>query len=144
MTEPKQPVRVLILCTGNSARSQMAEGLLRTLAGERMEVLSAGTHPKGVNPLAITVMDEHGIDIRRQRSKHLNEFLTESFDYVITVCDDAAEACPIFPGKAERIHWSFPDPAKVEGSEADKLEVFRQVRDDLEAHLRAWLRDSSI
>src|ERR1041384_3223246 len=100
---------VLILCTGNSARSQMAEGLLRALAGERFEVFSAGSKPSVVNPLAIAAMDERGIDIRTHRSKHLNEFLAQPFDYVITVCDTAAESCPLFPGPAQRIHWSFPD-----------------------------------
>ena len=131
--------RVLILCTGNSARSQMAEGLLRDLAGDRFAVFSAGSKPSKVNPLAITAMDERGIDIRSHHSKHLNEFLQQPFDYVITVCDNAAEACPIFPGKAERIHWSFPDPAAVEGEEATKLDSFRTVRDAIEAQLRNWV-----
>ena len=131
--------RVLILCTGNSARSQMAEGLLRNLAGERMEVFSAGTKPSVVNPLAIEAMHEQGIDISGHRSKHLDEFRAQPFDYVITVCDSAAETCPIFPGKAERIHWSFPDPAAAQGSEAERLAAFRQVRDNIERHLRAWV-----
>lgn len=131
--------RVLILCTGNSARSQMAEGLLRTLAGDSFEVFSAGSKPSIVNPFAIRAMDERGIDIRRQRSKHLDEYRHEPFDYVITVCDNAAETCPLFPGKATRIHWSFPDPAAVEGDEAAKIASFRQVRHDIEQQLRAWL-----
>jgi arsenate reductase len=130
---------VLILCTGNSARSQMAEGLLRALAGDRFEVFSAGSKPSSVNPLAIAAMDERGIDIRSHRSKHLNEYLAQPFDYVITVCDNAAEACPLFPGPARRIHWSFPDPAAVEGSEAERLASFRQVRDAIEAQLKIWL-----
>ena len=130
---------VLFLCTGNSARSQMAEGLLRTLAGERFEVFSAGSQPSTVNPLAIAAMDERGIDIRPQRSKHLNEYLDQPFDYVITVCDNAAETCPVFPGPARRIHWSFPDPARIVGSEAERLAAFRQVRDALEAQLCSWL-----
>ncbi|PJF36125.1 MAG: protein-tyrosine-phosphatase [Candidatus Thermofonsia Clade 1 bacterium] len=138
MREAPQKLRVLILCTANSARSQMAEGLLRHLAGERMDVFSAGTRATSVNPFAIQAMAERGIDISHQRSKHLNEFLGQPFDYVITVCDAAAESCPIFPGKAERIHWSFPDPAAVEGESA-KAEAFRQVRDGLEARFRAWL-----
>ncbi len=133
--------QVLILCTGNSARSQMAEGLLRQLAGERMYVFSAGSKPSTVNPLAIQVMAERGIDISHQRSKHLNEFLQQPFDEVITVCDQAAEVCPIFPGKAHRIHWSFPDPAAVTGSEAERLQAFRQVRDSIEERLRAWLAE---
>jgi len=131
--------RVLILCTGNSARSQMAEGLLRQLAGERMEVISAGLSPSRVNPLAIQVMHERGIDISQQRSKHLNEYIEQPFDYVITVCDNAAEQCPVFPGRAQRIHWSFPDPASVEGTDEQRLQAFRQTRDALETQLRAWL-----
>ena len=131
--------RVLILCTGNSARSQMAEGLLRELAGERMEVYSAGSKPSLVNPLAIEAMRELGIDISAHRSKHLGEYLAQPFDYVITVCDSAAEACPAFPGPARRVHWSFPDPAAAQGNEAERMEVFRSVRDDIEARLREWL-----
>lgn len=131
--------RVLILCTGNSARSQMAEGLLRHLAGGAIIVESAGTAPSPVNPLAIRDMAERGIDISHHRSKHLSEFLNQPFDVVITVCDQAAEACPIFPGRAERIHWSFPDPAAVTGTGEERIAAFREVRDALEQHLRAWL-----
>ena len=131
--------QVLILCTGNSARSQMAEGLLRRLAGDHFDIFSAGSKPSLVNPLAIAAMDERGIDISAQRSKHLNEYLAQPFDYVITVCDNAAETCPLFPGPARRIHWSFPDPAAVEGGEAERLASFRQVRDDIETQLKAWL-----
>src|SRR5215212_11220804 len=131
--------QVLILCTGNSARSQMAEDLLRTLAGDHFEVFSAGSKPSIVNPLAIAVMNERGSDIHAQRSKHLNEYLEQPFDYVITVCDNAAETCPLFPGPARRIHWSFPDPAAVTGSEAERLASFRQVRDDIETQLKTWL-----
>jgi len=131
--------RVLILCTGNTARSQMAEGLLRTLAGDDLAVFSAGTRPSVVNPFAIVVMRERGIDISGQRSKHLDEFRAQPFDYVITVCDSAAETCPIFPGRARRIHWSFPDPAAVPGSDAERQAAFRQVRDAIEARLREWL-----
>lgn len=134
----EQKLRVLILCTANSARSQMAEGLLRHLAGERFEVFSAGTRATSVNPHAIRAMAERGIDISHHRSKHLNEFLGQPFDYVITVCDAAAETCPIFPGRSERIHWSFPDPAAVEGESA-KAEAFRAVRDGLEARFKVWL-----
>lgn len=131
--------RVLILCTANSARSQMAEGLLRTLAGDRIDVFSAGAKPASVNPLAVQAMRERGIDIGQQRSKHLSEFLDQPFDEVITVCDNAAESCPVFPGPARRIHWSFPDPAAAEGSEAERLQMFRQVRDAIEARLREWV-----
>jgi arsenate reductase len=132
-------MRVLILCTANSARSQMAEGLLRHLAGQRVEVFSAGTQPSTVNPIAVAVMAERGVDLSGQRSKHLNEYLAEPFDYVITVCDSAAEACPLFPGPAWRIHWSIPDPAAVQGSPSEQRAAFRAVRDDLEARLRGWL-----
>lgn len=137
-------LRVLILCTGNSARSQMAEGLLRHLAGEHMEVFSAGSKPSIVNPFAIEAMQERGIDIRQHRSKHLNEYLNQPFDYVITVCDTAAETCPVFPGRAVRVHWSFPDPAAVEGGDGAKHQAFRRVRDELETTLRDWLATHSI
>jgi len=130
--------RVLILCTGNSARSQMAEGLLRALAGDRFEVFSAGSKPSVVNPYAIRAMQARSIDISGQRSKHLSEYLTQPFDYVITVCDQVAETCPVFPGKAERIHWSFPDPAAAQGSDGEIFAAFVQVRDDLERTFTAW------
>ena len=130
---------VLILCTGNSARSQMAEGWLRHLAGDQFEVDSAGTRPSSVNPLAIETMRERGIDISAHRSKSLNEFLSQPFDYVITVCDDAAEACPVFPGPARRIHWSFADPAAVQGSDDERLRAFEETRDAIEQRLREWL-----
>jgi|SRR5579859_1546386 len=130
---------VLILCTGNSARSQIAEGLLRHLAADRFDVFSAGSKPSIVNPLAIQVMVERGIDIHTHRSKHLSEYLNQPFDYVITVCDNAAETCPVFPGRAQRIHWSFPDPAAVTGDEARKLDVFRHTRDAIEERLKMWL-----
>jgi len=136
--------QVLILCTGNSARSQMGEGLLKNLAGDRFEVFSAGTHPSTLNPYAILAMAEHGIDIREQYSKSLNEFLEKKFDYVITVCDRAAETCPIFPGPAKRIHWSIPDPAAVEGSHEEKLAAFAQARDLIEKQLKDWLRGFEI
>ncbi len=131
--------QVLILCTGNSARSQMAEGLLRDLAGDRIEVFSAGSKPSTVNPLAIQAMAERHIDIRHHRSKHLSEFLNQPFDDVITVCDLVAETCPIFPGRARRIHWSFPDPAAVQGTEKEQLLAFRNVREAIESRLREWL-----
>jgi len=130
--------RVLILCTGNSARSQMAEGLLRELGGARFEVESAGTRPTGVRPEAIEAMREVGIDISRQRSKSVDEFADAEFDYVITVCDNARENCPVFPGKTGRVHWSFDDPAAVEGEWEERMAVFRRVRDEIAAHLREW------
>jgi arsenate reductase len=117
----------------------MAEGLLRTLAGERMDVFSAGTKPSVVNPYAISAMQERGIDIGAHRSKHLSEFIDQPFDYVITVCDSAAENCPVFPGKATRIHWSFPDPAAVTGTDDALMSAFTRVRDDLERMLMEWL-----
>jgi arsenate reductase len=128
--------RVLILCTGNSARSQMAEGLLRYDAGMRYEVESAGVEPSFVRPQAIEAMSEIGIDISTHRSKSLDEFLGQPFDYVITVCDNAKEHCPIFSGKAERIHWSFDDPATATGDEAEQLAVFRRVRDEIRKKLQ--------
>lgn len=130
------PLRVLILCTGNSARSQMAEGLLRTKGGSRFAVYSAGSKPGGsVHPMAVQVMLETGIDISHQWSKHVNQFLDDQFNYVLTVCDHAAETCPHFPGEGERIHKNFPDPADV--TDETQLMVFRQVRDDIDA----WLTD---
>lgn len=127
--------RVLILCTGNSARSQMAEGLLRHMAGDRVEVLSAGVEPSFVRPQAVEAMRERGIDITDQRSKSVDEFVGQKFDYVITVCDNARERCPVFPGSYERLHWSFDDPAAAAGDEAAVMAVFRRVRDEIEARL---------
>jgi arsenate reductase len=131
--------RVLFLCTHNSARSQMAEGLLRALAGDRFDVASAGTEQTGVRPLAITAMDEVGVDLRTHRSKTLDRFVGERWDYVITVCDSANESCPVFPGAANRLHWSFPDPSRAEGTDQEKLAVYREVRDQIAARLREWL-----
>jgi arsenate reductase len=133
--------RVLILCTGNSARSQMAEGLLRHLgndAGDRFEVESAGTLPSRVRPEAIAVMRELGIDISGHRSKSVDEFAGQRFDYVLTVCDNARESCPIYPGHANRLHRSFDDPAAVEGSEEERLAAFRRVRDEIRHYLRGF------
>jgi arsenate reductase (thioredoxin) len=127
--EPARRRRVLFLCTHNSARSQMAEGLLCHLVGDRFEAMSAGTEATRVRPLAVRAMEEIGIDISGQESKTLDRFLGESFDYVITVCDDANEACPFFPAAANRLHWSFEDPSRVEGSEEERLAIFRSMRD---------------
>ena len=134
-----EKTRVLFLCTHNSARSQMAEGLLRNLAGDRFEAMSAGTEATHVRPLAIRAMDEVGVDISHQESKTLDRYLKEPFDYVITVCDDANETCPFFPGARERLHWSFEDPSKAEGSEEERLEVFRRVRDGIRDRVQADL-----
>ena len=131
-------MRVLILCTGNSARSQMAEGLLCHDAGDRFEVHSAGTKPGHVRPEAITVMAELGIDITRHRSKHVDEFAGQHFDYVLTVCDNAREACPVFPAGARTIHHSFEDPAALHASEQERLAIFRRVRDEIRAYLRTF------
>lgn len=130
--------KVLILCTGNSARSQMAEGLLRHDAGDRFEVESAGTNPSQVRPEAIAVMKELGIDISDHRSKHVDTVADQKFDYVLTVCDSAKESCPLFPGTAKQIHRAFEDPAAVQGSEQERLSSFRQVRDELRQFLRAF------
>ena len=133
--------RVLILCTGNSARSQMAEGLLRHLGnagGDRFEVESAGTRPSRVRPEAIAVMRELGFDISGHRSKSVDEFAGQQFDYVLTVCDNARESCPIYPGHANRLHHSFDDPAAVEGDEEERLAAFRRVRDEIRDYLRGF------
>jgi arsenate reductase len=137
MTEKK--LRVLFLCTHNSARSQMAEGILRNLCGDRFEVMSAGTQATKVRPLAIRAMDEIGIDISGQESKTLARYLTEPFDYVITVCDEANEACPFFPGATNRLHWSFEDPSRAAGSEERRLAVFRRVRDEIRERIEQEL-----
>ena len=130
--------RVLILCTGNSARSQMAEGLLRYDAGDRFEVASAGTKPSQVRPEAIAAMRELGIDISGQRSKSVDEFIGQRFDYVLTVCDNTKESCPIFPGGTVMIHRSFEDPAALEGSEEERLAFFGRVRDELRRYLQGF------
>ena len=132
--------RVLFLCTGNVARSQMAEGLLRHVAGDSFEVFSAGLSPSYVRPNTIAVMKEIGIDISHHRSKSLSEFLDTPFDCVITVCDHASQHCPVFPGDAKRIHWSIKDPVAPGGEEA-QLEAFRQARDDLQNRIKAFIAE---
>lgn len=134
-----RPIRVLFLCTGNSCRSQMAEGLLHTLGGEDFEVHSAGTDPKVVHPLAIEAMREVGIDISTQRSKSLDRFLDQAFDYVITVCDRVRDKCPTFPGDNQRIHWGFDDPETASGSMVERRAVFRRVRNEINERLRVWV-----
>jgi len=133
------PQRVLFLCTHNSARSQMAEGLLRSLGGDRFEAHSAGTQATRVRPLAIQAMAEVGIDISTQASKTLDSYVDQRFDHVITVCDDANESCPIFPNTLHRLHWSLPDPSKATGSQTEQLAVYRNVRDDLRARIQEEL-----
>ena len=133
--------RVLVLCTHNSARSQMAEGLLRAMASDRFDVASAGTEATRVHPLAVRAMDELGIDLRGHGSKTLERFTTEPWDFVITVCDAASERCPVFPGRTTRLHWSFEDPSAAAGSEEERLAVFRRVRDAIAARLRGWVAE---
>jgi arsenate reductase (thioredoxin) len=131
--------RVLILCTGNSARSQMAEGLVRHDAGDAFEVESAGTNPSTLRPEAVAAMREIGIDISGQRSKHMDEFDAQRFDYVITVCDNAKERCPVFIGAVKRLHKSFDDPPPPTlGTDEDRMAVFRRVRDELREYLREF------
>lgn len=125
------PVRVLFLCTGNSCRSQMAEALLRRDGLTTVEVCSAGTQPSAVNPNAIRAMAEIGVDISSHASKGWDAFLNETFEYVITLCGDAEESCPVFPGKPLRLHWPLPDPAKAEGTEEQRMQMFREVRDEI-------------
>src|SRR2546421_2855980 len=134
--------RVLIICTGNVARSQMAEGLLRDMAADRFDIFSAGLVPSYVRPNAIAVMKEIGIDISHHRSKSLNEFIDTPFDYVITVCDHAAQYCPEFPGEAKRIHWSIKDPV-APGDEEAQRQAFREARDDLKSRLEGFVADES-
>ena len=130
--------RVLFLCTGNSARSQMAEGILRHVSGDRFDVFSAGTRPAGLNPNAVRAMAEIGINIAGSRSKSVDEFTGQQFDYVFTVCDSAKESCPIFPGGGRRLHQSFEDPAAAPADQ--QLGVFRKVRDQIAERLQQFLR----
>jgi len=127
--------KVLFICTHNSARSQIAEGLLRSLAADRFDAFSAGTEATHIRPLAIKAMNEIGIDISGQQSKTLDRYLSEPFDVVITVCDTAAEACPIFPGAVQRRHWSFEDPSQATGSQEEQLAVYRRIRDEIRARI---------
>jgi arsenate reductase (thioredoxin) len=135
--------RILFVCTANSARSQMAEGLARALALPAVEVASAGTRPSSIHPQAIEAMRERGIDIGNQRSKRIDE-VGGPFDYVVTLCDDASQACPALPARRARLHWSLPDPAAAAGDEAERLRVFRQVRDEIERRLSAWLAEEGL
>ena len=136
--------RILVLCTGNSARSQMGEGLFRKEGGADYEVASAGTAPSRIRPEAVAVMNEIGIDISGHRSKSIDEFTGQHFDYFVTVCDNARDHCPVFPGRAERIHWSLEDPAAVQGSEPERLTAFRRIRDQLHRKVRDFFASSRI
>jgi arsenate reductase len=124
-------LRILVICIGNSARSQMAEGLLKHYKKD-WEVYSAGIEPKGLNPLAVEAMSEKGIDISGYKSKHIDLFLNRKFDYIITVCDNAKESCPVFPGNARYLHWSLKDPAAAKGTKEEKLAAFRKIRDKIQ------------
>ncbi len=138
--------RVLFLCTGNSARSQMAEAFLRKYAGDAFEAHSAGLEPKGVNPLTVQVMAEMGIDISDQRSKGIGTYLGKVlFQYLITVCDDADRNCPtVWPGVNTRMHWSFEDPARFEGTEDERLTKFREIRDRIEQKIKQWVAEQQV
>lgn len=131
--------RILVLCTGNSARSQMGEGLFRYEGRGEYEVESAGTHPSLVRPEAIAVMAEIGMDISNHRSKSVDEFANQRFDYVVSVCDNARDVCPVFPAGTERIHWSFEDPAAVQGNEETRRAEFRRIRDQIHARVREFM-----
>jgi len=135
--------KVLFLCTGNSARSQMAEAFLKKYAGDQYDAYSAGTEPKGVNPYTERVMEEVGINLSGQHSKHVKEYMGKvHFGYLITMCDEAEENCPTtFPGIGQRLHWSFEDPSPFTGSEDEKLAKFREVRNQIEQHIKTWLAE---
>lgn len=133
------PTRILVLCTGNSCRSQMMEGWLRHIAGDRAEVVSAGVETHGVNPRAVQVMREAGVDISGHTSNHIDEYQERTFDVVLTVCDSARERCPWFPAKVERIHHSFPDPAQVTGPEEEVLDAFRAVRESIREYAETFV-----
>ncbi len=133
---------VLFLCTGNSCRSQMAEGLLRGLGDDRFEAASAGTRPVGLNPLAVRAMAELGLDISGHASKHVDSLADDQFAYVVTVCDNARETCPTFPADVESLHWSFDDPAEAEGDDEERMPVFRRVRDEIVARVREFIATS--
>jgi arsenate reductase (thioredoxin) len=135
----ERPIRVLVVCTGNSARSLMAEALLRKHGGTAFDVYSAGTEPKGINPLTERVLDEAGIDHSWARSKSVAEYLGKSFDYVITVCDQARQVCPVFPGVHEALHWGYEDPAAVEGTEAERLAAFRSTLTMMATRIQSFI-----
>jgi len=138
-----EKTKVLFVCTHNSARSQMAEGFLRRLGGDAIEATSAGTEPGELHPLAVEVMAEEGIDISGQHAKSVDDFVQQRFDYVITVCDDANESCPIFPNALHRLHWSFPDPSMAGGTHEECLAVFRQVRDGVKARVEQFVASTT-
>jgi len=130
---------ILFLCTGNSCRSQMAEGFAKKMLPKNMEIFSAGLEPKGLHPMAVKVMQEVGIDISQQESKNISEIPIDKIDLLVTLCGDAAERCPVFPGKVERIHWALEDPAKAQGSEEEIAIVFRKIRDNIKSYIISYL-----
>ena len=134
--------KILVLCTGNSCRSQMAEGYLKHFAGDKAEVYSAGVETHGVNPKAIQIMQEDGIDISKHTSNHVNEYRDINFDYIITVCDHARERCPFFPSHAKKFHYNFPDPAKATGTEAQIRQQFRDVRDMIKQYSQDFVTEN--
>jgi len=141
----QEKIKVLFLCTGNSCRSQMAEAWLRTFGGDPFEVFSAGLEPHGVNPYTIAVMDEVGYDMSDHRSKHIDDFIGKvDFDYLITVCGNADERCPVFPGMGTRLHWPFEDPAAYQGPEEQKIALFRQVREEIREKIKVWLDEDQV
>jgi arsenate reductase len=142
MGQQMQKQRILFVCTGNSCRSQMAEGWLRHEAEDRFEVFSAGTHPTSVHPLAIQVMAEQGVDLSSHRSKSVDEVLDQAFDYVITVCGGAKEECPFFPGSTQRLHWDIDDPVRAVGTPEEVLEVFRTVRNEVRGHIQRFIEET--
>ncbi len=135
----EQAVRVLFVCTGNSARSVMAEALLRRAGGERFDVSSAGTEPKGINPLTLRVLAEIGIDASRARSESVTDYIGQAFEYVVTVCDQARESCPVFPGARRSLHWDLDDPAAADGTEDERLATFRRVRGEIEERISEFV-----
>jgi len=143
LSSESHSMRVLFVCTHNSARSQMAEGFLRHIGGSAFEAVSAGTEPGTLHPLAVEVMAEEGIDISGQRAKSVDTFVQQQFDYVITVCDDAKEACPFFPNAANRLHWSFPDPSAAGGTREERLAVFREVRDGIRERVERFVASTT-
>lgn len=133
--------KIIFLCTGNSCRSQIAEGFMRNMAGDKFQVVSAGVEPTQVNPYAIKAMAEVDIDISSHKSKSVNEFLNQKFDYVITVCNHARQVCPVFPGQHQDIHWDIEDPANFKGSEQDKIKFFRKIRDEIKEKCLEFLQN---
>jgi len=143
-TRDGAPLRILVVCTGNSARSILGEALFRDLGGSRVEVRSAGTEPKGLNPLTLRVLEEAGVSTDRLRSEAVTLYLDPPWDWVITVCDSARDTCPYVPGARARVHWSLPDPAAVVGTEAERLDAFRAIMGELDTRIRRFLAETGV